>query len=214
MRRKYQVLMVAPVAMLLPAGVAVASAGHFEANLRPVPHRAVADGGSNVTGKASLRLEGRNLRVDLTARGLTPSQPHAMHIHGVLQAHNECPTIAADVNTGDPIDPATFVQGTPDGLISLGEGAPFYGPVDVSLTKTGDTSPSSGLSLERFVVADDSGRIEYHRSITIPKDVAKDLSNLHIVVHGTDLPSDADHSSLSSLFEATLPVACGEISQD
>ena len=41
--------------------------------------------------------------------------------------------------------------------------------------------------------------------------MARDLSDLHVVVHGTDLPGDADHSSLSSLFEATLPVACGEI---
>lgn len=213
MRRKYKVLLVAPVAVLLPAGAAVASAGHFGAHLHPVAHRATADGGSNVTGNASLRLEGRNLRVDLTARGLTPNEPHAMHIHGIVQAKNECPTIAADVNTGDPIDPGTFVQGTPDGLISLGEGAPSYGPIDVSLTTTGDTSPASGLSLERFVVADANGTLEYHRRVAVPKDVAKNLSNLHIVVHGTDLPSDGDRSSLSSLFEATLPVACGEISQ-
>ncbi|HET7820548.1 MAG TPA: hypothetical protein VFL10_03400, partial [Ornithinibacter sp.] len=78
---------------------------------------------------------------------------------------------------------------------------------------TGDTSPASGLSLERFLTADSSGHIDYHRSVVVPKDVAKNLGNLHIVIHGADLPADADASSLSSLFEATLPVACGEIDQ-
>ena len=121
------------------------------------------------------------------------------------------PGIEADSNTGDAIDPSTFIPGTPDGLISLGEGLPDYGPIDVSLTVTGDTSAASGLSLERFLTADASGRIDYHRSVVVPKDVAKNLGNLHIVIHGADLPGDADASSLSSLFEATLPVACGEI---
>ena len=54
-------------------------------------------------------------------------------------------------------------------------------------------------------------RSDYHRSVIVPKDVAKNLGNLHIVIHGADLPGDPDASSLSSLFEATLPVACGEI---
>ena len=135
-----------------------------------------------------------------------------MHIHGDTQAANECPGIEADTNTGDPIDQSTpFTAGTPDGLISLGEGLPDYGPIDVSLTATGDTSPASGLSLERFLTADSSGHIDYHRSVVVPKDVAKNLGNLHIVIHGADLPADTDASSLSNLFEATLPVACGEI---
>ncbi|HET7398854.1 MAG TPA: hypothetical protein VFJ94_10070 [Intrasporangium sp.] len=215
MHKRYALLLAAPAALMLSAGAATASsAGHFGADLRPVPHTPTADGGSNVTGTAKLRLTGRTLRVDIKAAGLTPNEPHAMHIHGVLQARNECPTIAADVNTGDSIDPATFVAGEPDGLISLSEGAPSYGPIDVSLTTSGDTSPSSGLALERFATADSEGRLDYHRTFAIPKGVAKDLADLHIVLHGTDLPSDSDHSSLSSLFEATLPVACGEISRE
>jgi hypothetical protein len=212
MKKRTKVLIALPVAVLVPAGAAVAvSAGNFGATLRPVPHSHSADGGSDVRGQASLRLTGRTLDIRLTASGLTPNEPHAMHIHGVVQASNECPDISADANTGDPIDPSTFVEGQPDGLISLGEGLPDYGPIDVSLTVTGDTGPGSGLSLERFVKADAAGNLSYHRSVVIPKDVAKDLGNLHIVVHGADLPSDPDHTSLSSLFEATLPVACGEI---
>ena len=163
--------------------------------LHAVPHDHVADGGSDVNGHASLRLTGRTLDINLSATGLTPGEPHAMHIHGDTQAANECPGIEADANTGDPIDPSSFTAGTPDGLISLAEGLPDYGPIDVSLTVTGDTSASSGLSLERFLKADANGSIQYHRSVIVPKDVAKNLGNLHIVIHGADLPGDADASS-------------------
>jgi len=212
MNKRTKILLALPVAVLVPAGAAVAvSAGNFSATLKPVPHSHSADGGSDVNGNVTMRLTGRTLDINLSASGLTPNEPHAMHIHGLVQARNECPDISADVNTGDPIDPSTFTAGTPDGLISLAEGAPSYGPIDVSLTATGDTSPASGLTLERFVKADANGNLAYHRSVVIPKDVAKDLGNLHIVLHGADLPSDPDHTSLSSLFEATLPVACGEI---
>ena len=135
-----------------------------------------------------------------------------MHIHGLLDRVNECPPASADVNTGDPIDGCTpQVTGTPDGLISLAEGDPFYGPIDVSFTTNGATNAESGLALERFASADASGHLSYHRIITVPKDIAKNLTKLHIVLHGTDLPADADDSSLNSLFEATLPVACGNI---
>lgn len=212
MKKRLSVLIAVPAAVAMSAGAAYAvSAGSFAAALHAVPHDHVADGGSDVNGDATLRLAGRMLDIRLTATGLTPGEPHAMHIHGDVQAANECPGIEVDANTGDQIDPGGFVAGTPDGLISLGEGLPDYGPIDVSLTVTGDTSAASGLSLERFLTADANGRIDYHRSVEVPKDVAKNLGNLHIVVHGADLPGDSDSSSLSSLFEATLPVACGEI---
>jgi hypothetical protein len=214
MQRKTKTLALAAVAaaaMLVPAGASGASSAKFAANLQPIPHNHHADGGSNVHGHAALKLTGHTLKVHLTASGLTPNEPHAMHIHGLLDRVNECPTASADLNTGDPIDPASFTAGTPDGLISLGEGAPFYGPIDVSFTKTGDTSDASGLALERFVSANSAGKLTYNRSIVIPDNIAKNLTKLHIVLHGADLPGDADKSSLNSLFEATLPVACGNI---
>ncbi len=221
MRQKRQklVLAIIPFAAvaLVPAAAYAAngvSAGSFSATLSPIPHDPTADGGSNVTGHASMTLTGRTLTVDLTASGLTPNEPHAMHIHGITDQNNECPPASADVNTGDPVDPNTpEIRGIPDGLISLAEGAPFYGPIDVSLTATGSTAPSAGLTVSQFVTADAAGNLSYHRTITVPKDVAKNMTNLHIVVHGTDLPADADTSSLSSLFEATLPVACGSITR-
>lgn len=211
---KLMLALIPITAVLLPVSAYAASGGSFAANLQPIPHSAAADGGSNVTGHASLRLTGRMLTVDLAASGLTPMEPHAMHIHGLLDRVNECPTISADVNTGDPISSTpTPITGTPDGLISLAEGNPFYGPIDVSFTTSGDTTAASGLALERFASADATGNLSYHRTIALPKDIAKNLTNLHIVLHGADLPADADSSSLSNLFEATLPVACGSITR-
>ncbi len=212
MRKKLVSVLVPFAVAVMPATALAGTGGMFDAALNPVPHAASADGGSNVTGNASLKLSGRMLTVNLKASGLTPNEPHAMHIHGVLDAVNECPSAAADVNTGDPVDSQTPRQeGTPDGLVSLTEGAPFYGPVQVSFTTSGDTTADSTLSLERFPVADANGNISYQRTIEVPKNVAKSLSDLHIVVHGADLPADDNSSSLSSLFEATLPVACGHV---
>ena len=211
MRTKIMLALATATALLVPTSATALGAGTFAADLRPIRHDAEADGGSNVTGQTSLRLQGRRLTIDLTATGVTPNEPHAMHIHGETTRNNECPPASADVNTGDPIMPSTFQAGEPDGLISLQEGDPFYGPIDVSFTTTGDTSPGSGLTLERMPVADAAGNIAYHRTVRVSPRIAKNLSRLHIVIHGADLPADANSSSLSNLFEATLPVSCGTI---
>ena len=211
MRTKIMLAFATATALLAPTSAAAFSPDTFGATLRPIRHDADADGGSNVTGRTSLRLQGRRLTINLTATGVTPNEPHAMHIHGETTRNNECPPASADVNTGDPIMPSTFKAGTPDGLISLQEGDPFYGPIAVSFTTTGDTSPSSGLTLERMPVADAAGNINYQRTVRVSARIARNLSRLHIVVHGADLPKDANSSSLSNLFEATLPVSCGTI---
>ena len=140
-------------------------------------------------------------RADPPIRDVVGSEPPAQ---GLTEAaprnrspQSECPDPSADTDA--------------DGLVSLEEGAPIYGGILASFTETGDTSPASGLVLERFPVASAEGTISYHRTFKISQDVAKSLDELHIVLHGTDLPSDDDSSSLSSLFEATLPVSCGYI---
>lgn len=191
---------------VLSASGATAQGARYRADLRPVPHSATADAGSNVTGTAIVsRVDGR-MSVRLGARGLTPSLPHAMHIHGELKARNECPPASADVN-----DQVTSTDpGTPDGLVSLGEGFPFYGPVQVSFTTRGDTSDASALALDRFPVAAADGELSYRRDITVPNKIAAKTGKLHVVVHGADLDRDGAYSNLQ---EATLPVACGELVQ-
>lgn len=184
-------------------------ASHFGVDLRPIPHDPVADGGSNVRGRAELTVHGTSVHVVLHVRGLSPNLPHAMHIHGELAAENECPPASADVHGLTAADP-------PDGLVDLGEGAPFYGPIQTSFTTTGDTSAASGLALERFPVADAHGNLDYDRTFEIPQSVIDRLGSLHVVVHGLDLSRDGrddydGDGADRTLFEATLPVACGEI---
>lgn len=196
MRKSLALLAVCALGVI---GVSVATAtsgGSYSATLSPIPHDATVDGGSNVTGQVRMFLAGRTLTASIHASGLTPYLPHAMHIHGVLGDANVCPPASADTSG--------------DGFVSLEEGAPFYGPIKVSFTTSGDTSPSSGLVLERFPRADASGNLNYKRTFTIPKAVAKDLAQLHVVVHGLDINASGTYDSL---FEAVLPVACGTITR-
>lgn len=196
----YVGLAVAVASVLTASALATNNTSRFEATLAPVPHNPVADHGSNVTGSASLKVTGTDVHVNIHLRGLTPNLPHAMHIHGILGDPNVCPPASADTSG--------------DGLISLEEGAPFYGPIDTSFTTSGDTSPASGLALERFPVADDEGNLNYNRTFTIPQSVLDSLGSLHIVVHGLALDGNSTGpvGGYDTLFEAVLPVACGAIS--
>ena len=199
-------------AAVAPGAAATArpSVSAYRADLRPVPHDPSADAGSNARGTAVVVERDGQARVTVVARGLSPNLPHAMHIHGVVQARNECPSRALDANH--------------DGLIDTLEGLPAYGPIDVSLTTHGATGGNllpDGLDLSRFPVASQAGTLTYQRTITIPADVARSLGSLHVVIHGADL--DGDHaydgrlSTLSDLvhapvpLEAELPVACGAL---
>lgn len=195
----YVGLAIAVASVLSAVAFATNDKTRFGATLAPIPHNAIADGGSNVTGTASLKVTGTQVHVNIHVRGLTPNLPHAMHIHGILGDANVCPPASADTSG--------------DGLISLEEGAPFYGPIDTSFTTTGDTSAASGLALERFPVADDEGNLNYNRTFTIPQNILDSLGSLHIVVHGLALDGNSTGpvGGYDALFEAVLPVACGSI---
>ena len=180
-------------------------ARRFHASLDPVPHRAGADNRSNVRGSSVFWLDENTLQVRLRARGLD-SLPHAMHIHG----HNH-PEVAFCP------EPEARNDLVSDGLIETVEGLEDYGPILVSFTKRGDTSPESALALDRFPVADEDGNLVYKRTFSIPRDVANRLGQFHIVVHGEDLNDNGEYggriTALGAPLEAELPVACGEISR-
>ena len=171
----------------------------FEAALAPL-------NGSGATGTATLDLKGNKLSTDIASEGLAENLPHAQHIHGRAQAESECPTIAADQDG--------------DGLVNTAEGLPAYGPILVSLTTSGDTSPASGLAVDRFPVADAGGSLDYSRSFAVRGRVGANLDDLHIVQHGVDLNNngvyDFEAAGASELDpdlpqEATIPASCGKI---
>ena len=115
-KKRFALIGVSAIALaVVVAAAAFATVGtkHYAAGLAPIRHSPQADGHSSVTGTATLDVTGTQAHVVLHLRGLSPNLPHAMHIHGLLAAKNECPTPSADTNG--------------DGLISLEEGAPFTG---------------------------------------------------------------------------------------
>ncbi len=128
--------------------------------------------GSGVDGKIVLILKGDTLKVKIQARGLVPNALHPQHIHGLEGSTNAtCPPPAA---------------AGADGVLTLVDGLPFYGPVL--------------LSLLPFPMAE-NGTINYHQTFTVDGDLL-DLSDEAIVLHGGFVDGE---------YVATLPVACGEI---
>lgn len=149
---------------------------------------------SGARGHAVLLLRGDMLTVRLTVSGVEPRLPHLQHIHGFAgTAESQCPPPSADTNG--------------DGLVSVGEGAAFYGPVFVkTLSTSGAQEP---LNLGIAPVANKGGTYTYSYTFQVDGD-ALDVADESIVVHGLDLNGDG---SYSNFMEASLPVLCGEITQ-
>ncbi len=137
---------------------------------------------SGASGRATLLVNGNKLTVEVNASGLVADQPHPQHIHGLDDGTNNgtCPPPSADTDN--------------DGIITIPEGALFYGAVL--------------LPLEDFPMADASGEISYSKTFTLGGNgvplasALASLENRVIVLHG--LNNDGS-------YVATIPVACGEI---
>ena len=177
---------------------------------------------SGASGTATAVVRNQKIKhIEVHASGLTPDAPHAQHIHYGNQALNECPTLALDSNG--------------DGRLNTVEGIPAYGPVVVSLTTTGDTTPASFLDVTRFPVSAD-GSYHYSRdNIRITKvagtgypgpngtGTAKEIADSIregegvVVIHGIDYNGNGSYDfsrGASELdpnlpAEATDPAACG-----
>ena len=186
-------------------GTAVASGSYPGHDDNKVSGRLDPLNNSGVNGHAHVKVEGKKLDVHYKAKGLAPNLPHAAHIHYGEQATHECPTVRDDKNR--------------DFRLNVAEGVPRYGPIAVSLTTRGDTSPASGLAVDRFSTAP-KGTIKYDRTIKTSKDVARAIRNGEgvLVVHGVDYNNngkyDFDSAGKSELdaalpAEATDPAACG-----
>lgn len=142
---------------------------------------------SNAVAFAYMRLEGDILETHVYQFNVEANMLHPQHIHGLADktANATCPPASA---AGE------------DGWLSLEDGAPFYGPVQISLTNEAGEFPS----------ADASGMVEYHRTFTLGSDgnISKDelgpLENRAVVVHGMTVEGD---------YIATLPIGCAEITR-
>jgi hypothetical protein len=194
----------AGLALVAPAVIttsAHANAGDLVAHLRPVALNGVHGGGT-----AWVTVRGTNIEVSMAASGLLADAPHAAHIHFGATARHECPAATDDTDGS--------------GTLNTSEGGPAYGPVVVSLTKTGDTSPASALAIDRFDTAP-GGTLSYERGhIKVSQTVAKAITDGQavVVIHGVDhnhdgaydgaTPSDLDPALPT---EATDPALCGAV---
>ena len=183
------------------AGPALAASGSVHANLKSIEGSEV-DG----SGTAMVKVEGQRITVTMAAMGLLADNPHAAHIHFGADARHECPTLGDDEDG--------------NGRLNTSEGAPAYGPVVVSLTKTGDTSPDSTLAIDRFDTAK-GGEISYERgSCKVSNAVAEAIADGEavVVIHGVDHNDNGkyDGKEKSDLdpklpAEATDPALCGAL---
>jgi Cu/Zn superoxide dismutase len=133
---------------------------------------------SGVTGTARIILQGTQLTAIVDATGLVPGEEHMMHIHGNADGTEAtCPTMDADTDG--------------DGIVSLQEGAAFYGGVL--------------LPLEPYQTADDAGHIFYKNTLDLTDQQVTDIGSLldnTVVVHGL---------TVDDTYDASVPVACGEV---
>ena len=115
-----------------------------------------------------------------------------------------------------------------DGLLTNEEASGEYGNVFLALTTEGDTSPESGLAVDRMPAADASGHLAYDRTFSadeLPAGLIEHLSDSHIVQHGIDVNDNGRYDMAGagvSTFaknlgvdgipeEATNPASCGVI---
>ena len=203
-------------ALLVSAGPAMAHSEHggasdgaatstsseswsFQADLDPLNN-------SGTVGDVLIEGQGNQATVYMTVDGAAETFmdapfPHAQHIH--FGSQGICPSPDADQNG--------------DGAVNVEEGAPFYGGIGTSLTIEGDTSPDSGLAVERFP---GGSSYTYERDLEISDDVLASIVDGTgvVVVHGVDptvLTEEAANAQ-SELDEslplaATLPAACGTL---
>lgn len=199
------VLMLASLALTGALTTSAASAGsgsgevETEARMNPLNN-------SGAFGHAEVDVETqRRLDVEIDVRGLAPDLPHAQHIHFGEDARHECPTVADDTNG--------------DFRLTTTEGVPAYGPIRVSLTTSGDTSPASALDVDRFPTAP-MGVEDYERDIFTQEGVANAIrqGKAVVVIHGVDYNNNGEYdfesagkSELDPTLpaEATDPAVCG-----
>jgi hypothetical protein len=161
---------------------------------------------SGAHGHAAVTFRHNAAHVSIDAHGLLKGMPHAQHIHFGAEARHECPSVFDDKNN--------------DHRLNVAEGVPAYGPIARSLTKSGDTSPASGLAVDRFPTTP-RGNEHYDRTIyfghTAVRRAIRNGKGV-IVIHGVDYNGNgkydfkgAGKSELDPTLpaEATDPALCG-----
>lgn len=168
---------------------------------------------SGVTGTATFQyMKDGKFESHIMAKNLAPNMPHPQHIHG-FGFEDEHPRNA--------VCPPQSAAGE-DGLLTLADGLPFYGPVLVPLD-----SRLVPLTVQEFPSANEQGQVNYLEFTTIKALVTaidesneghQTIKNLAldrrtVVLHGAWVKDNmvVAEGTEGAEYIATLPVACGEI---
>jgi hypothetical protein len=191
-----------PVLAALPASAATSGGQTYSATLSPVP----LNGQTSASGNLMLMLNGNSATITENASGLASTFmggpfPHVQHIHG--GADGVCPTASADANH--------------DGLITTTEGAPSYGPILTTLSKSGGTTPADGTNTK---TSPSGSSFQYSRTIQLDSATVQAINGgtAVIVVHGLN-PATAPKAATTEKSElvpslpqaATAPAICGKL---
>lgn len=155
------------------------------------------------SGNATITLQGDVVTVQIEMDGVTAGDLHPQHIH----AGPRCPSASADVNH--------------DSFLDVIEGLPDYGPILVNLDSDLSSNPAGMFPRAGGSGVNNPSSYEYSATgsrshIQDEIQLALKLGTRHVVVHGIDLSSALPDTvkTLGDLpSELTLPVACGELTQ-
>ena len=160
------------LALAIPALASARAGSTFRAQLMEL-------NGSGASGTATATIEGTTLTVHIVATGIEDGA-HLRHIHGGVETtsgnsliqSSKCPTPQRDVDG--------------DGIISVAEGVPDYGPVIVNL---GNFMLTGGTLDETLVFPN------FNQSV-LP------LDKRAVGLHGMTGPNG---------YDASIPIVCGQL---
>lgn len=174
------VLILALLLALSMVFAATATAAHKPKAEKWFVYRAELDAlnSSGVDGQATVYWRDGAATVHIYAEGLEPGQQHLQHIHGFSGV------------TTDAVCPPMSAAGA-DGILSLADGLPYYGPIMLPLDLPNGTFP----------VPNACNEVHYLRGFT-GQQALSPVYLRTVVLHGM---------TVGGTYDPTLPVACGEL---
>jgi len=147
--------------------------------------------GSGASGTATLRLERNRLTVRIDAVNVEAGKVHPQHIHGFDDARTN--SVCPSTDAADDIAKSPKQAGDPDRYISVAEGMPAYGKIQLPLQPFPKPKTTSYTFTQTYSGKDLAGL----------QPTEKTLQNRAIVVHGDTLDNGT--------YLPTLPIACGQV---
>jgi len=180
-----------------------------------VDFNALNSSGVNATAILAMETEedgSSYLNVAITGTGLTPSQAHAQHIHGLFD------------EDGNPIDstaPTLADDADRDGMVEVIEGLGQYGDVLLPLASDGAMPMADENGVLSFVQSYDLTDDEnFFSPVSMTDYTADDIMPLplrEIVLHGVDVPDGIGEGTGGEVdggengYTGILPAAAGDI---